>query len=175
MQFLQPQNISGEKKVLNLTPEKCTGCRTCELACSFKHSQEFRPSASRVSVLTWESSGVSVPMLCLQCDNASCLKVCPTGAIARTESGPITINESRCLKCKMCAVACKMGNVGYDEQTHTMLKCDFCNGDPVCAKFCPSGAIAYEDAVTVNLKKKKVYAEKLMQLLQEGDSECSVG
>ncbi len=29
----------------------CTGCRTCELACSFKHGGEFNPSISAIKVL----------------------------------------------------------------------------------------------------------------------------
>jgi Fe-S-cluster-containing hydrogenase component 2 len=29
----------------------CGGCRTCELACSFHHTQEFSPSASSLKVL----------------------------------------------------------------------------------------------------------------------------
>lgn len=29
----------------------CNGCRTCEMACSFKHSGEFNPSMSAIKVL----------------------------------------------------------------------------------------------------------------------------
>ena len=29
-------------KVLMIHPDKCTGCRNCELACSFEHEQRFR-------------------------------------------------------------------------------------------------------------------------------------
>lgn len=154
-------------KILVLAPEKCTGCRTCELACSFQHTREFRPAASRVSVLTWESAGVSVPMMCLQCDDAACVKVCPVGAISRAENGAMVINESRCIKCKMCVIACPFGNTAYDGLSGKIIKCDLCQGDPACVKFCPSGAITYKEAAAATLSKKKAYAAKFKELLQE--------
>ncbi len=30
----------------------CGGCRTCEIACSFHHTGEFRPSASSIRIMT---------------------------------------------------------------------------------------------------------------------------
>ena len=33
-------------KVLMIHPDKCTGCRNCELACSFEHERRFRPGCS---------------------------------------------------------------------------------------------------------------------------------
>ena len=70
--------------VLMIHPDKCTGCRNCELACSFEHEGQFRPAASRVQAYTWEREGMSVPMMCQQCDDAACVKVCPTGAMHRS-------------------------------------------------------------------------------------------
>ena len=32
----------------------CGGCRTCEIACSFKHTGEFKPSASSIKILDRE-------------------------------------------------------------------------------------------------------------------------
>lgn len=154
-------------KILTLAPEKCTGCRTCELACSFQHEQEFRPSSSRVSVFTWESVGISVPMMCLQCDSAACMKVCPVGAISKSETGAMVINQSRCIQCKMCITACPFGNTTYDQVSCKIMKCDLCDGDPACARFCPSGAITYQEPVDATMSKKKAYASKFKQLFQE--------
>ena len=41
-------------KMLMIYPNKCTGCRNCELACSFEKEESFRPGASRIRTLTWE-------------------------------------------------------------------------------------------------------------------------
>ena len=33
----------------------CTGCKTCEMACSFKHHEEFNPSKSLIKILEKEN------------------------------------------------------------------------------------------------------------------------
>ena len=56
-------------RVLMIHPEKCTGCRNCELACAFSHDGgELRLRTTRVHVFSWEREGFSVPMMCQQCD-----------------------------------------------------------------------------------------------------------
>jgi len=154
-------------KILALAPEKCSSCRTCELACSFQHNQEFRPTASRVAVFSWETVGVSVPMMCLQCDNAACVKVCPVGAITKSDKGAMVVNENRCIKCKMCLIACPFGNTTFDGVSQKIIKCDLCQGDPACVKFCPNGAITYKEPTAATMKKKKAYAAKFKELVQE--------
>jgi Fe-S-cluster-containing hydrogenase component 2 len=153
-------------KILMISPEKCTGCRSCELACSFKHEQEFNPARSRVTNLTWEKEGFSTPMMCMQCDNAACVKVCPMGAITRDEvTGAMLVNDVKCIRCKMCVHACPFGNAMYDSQSRKINKCDLCGGDPECAKNCPSGAITYREASTANISKKKAIAAKFKEII----------
>ena len=42
----------------------CGGCKTCELACSFKHKKEFRPSISSIEIITKEKDyGYSVMLV----------------------------------------------------------------------------------------------------------------
>jgi Fe-S-cluster-containing hydrogenase component 2 len=38
--------------VLLLQPEYCIDCHSCQLACSLKHEGTYRPSKSRIEVLT---------------------------------------------------------------------------------------------------------------------------
>ncbi len=155
-------------KVLMLDPEKCISCRTCELACSFKHDKEFRPSAARVNVVQFEREGISVPLMCLQCDTAACEMVCPTGALKRNDvTGALELDDEKCIRCKMCIQACPFGNIAYDSAKNRILRCDLCGGDPQCAKFCPGGAITYVEASTGTLTKKRAYAAKFKEALQE--------
>ena len=88
-------------KVLMIHPDKCTGCRNCELACSFEHEGQFRPGASRVQAYTWEREGMSVPMMCQQCDDAACVTVCPTGAMHRSTAmaNLVDWDEGTCIRC----------------------------------------------------------------------------
>lgn len=157
-------------KILILSPEKCTSCRTCELACSFRHEHEFNPTRSRVSVLAYEKAGISVPIMCLQCDNAACVKVCPVGAITRNEeTGAMVVNQTRCIRCKMCIHACPFGSTGYDTVNGSIIKCDLCGGDPECAKNCASGAIVFREGNTANLTKKKIIANKFKEIFAGGN------
>ena len=64
-------------KQLIVRPEKCIGCRTCELVCSFGHYQQFSPRLANITVLEYEAATLAVPVVCQQCEDASCMKVCP--------------------------------------------------------------------------------------------------
>ena len=155
-------------KVLMIHPDKCTGCHNCTLACSFGHESQFRPAATRIHVYTWEREGFSVPMMCQQCDEASCMKVCPTGALSRQKgTAMVEYDRAKCIGCRMCTLACPFGNAVYDGATGAILKCDQCGGDPQCAAFCPTQAIEHLPAETVNLQRKRNFAAKMAKALEE--------
>ena len=154
-------------KVLSISPDRCINCRSCELICSFIKTGEFNPKESAVNVLFYEESAISVPVMCMQCEDAACMNICPVGAISKNEIGAVVTNPSKCIGCKMCVSACPMGNISYSTIKSKIVKCDLCGGDPYCAKICPSGAITYEDAAISNIGKKRVIAEKFKDLFAE--------
>ena len=148
-------------KVLMIHPDKCTGCHNCSLACSYGHEGQFRPAGTRVHVYTWEREGFSVPMMCQQCDEASCMKVCPTGALSRLKgTAMVDYDRSKCIGCRMCTMACPFGNAVYDSVSGAILKCDQCNGSPECVKFCPSQALEFIDDNIATRSRKKAFATK---------------
>lgn len=149
-------------KMLLISPEKCTDCHTCELACSMAKEDRFMPSASRVNVFTWEREGISVPMMCVQCEDAFCQKACPTGSISRDPvTGAMLVNEKNCIRCKMCVQACPFGGSAYDPVNARILKCDLCGGSPECVKHCPTKALDFVDANRAAMDKKRAYAARL--------------
>ena len=77
-------------KQLVVDPKKCVACRTCELVCSFKHNEEFNPRLSNVSVFHYEEAAITVPIMCMQCDEACCAAICPTGALKRNADGALS-------------------------------------------------------------------------------------
>lgn len=156
----------GVDKVLVISPEKCIDCRTCEIICSFTKNKEFNPRNAAVSVLNYEEAFISVPIMCMHCEDAACMKICPVGAIQRIDDA-VVLDQKKCIGCKMCISACPLGNVTFNSQQRSMVKCDLCGGDPQCAKYCPSGAIQYKEATPTNLNKKKVIAEKFKDLFGE--------
>jgi anaerobic carbon-monoxide dehydrogenase iron sulfur subunit len=153
-------------KVLMIHPDKCTGCRNCELACSVSHEGEFRPAASRIHVYNWERENVSIPMTCQQCSTAACVSVCPTGSMSNNRAdGTVVWNASSCIGCRMCTIACPFGNATYDVRSNAVLKCDMCNGSPECVQFCPNGALEFVDDTTASQGRKKAYAARFKESL----------
>lgn len=97
-------------------PNKCIGCRTCEIACVVAHSDhnifttesadiEFAP---RLSVV--KTAKVSAPIQCRQCEDAPCANVCPNGSIS-TKDGVVYIDKTTCVGCKTCLIACPLGAI----------------------------------------------------------------
>jgi len=132
------------EKVLTITPSRCTACRTCELACSFKHSRNGTPGIARIRAFMF-GEGRNQVVTCFQCDEAACVKVCPVSALSRNEqTGAIEVNELRCIGCGLCAVACPFGHMNQDRVNHLAIKCDLCGGEPACAAFCPTRALEFK-------------------------------
>lgn len=144
-------------KILTIIPENCTNCGTCEAVC---------PNTG-VDVIHFEEVEISVPVMCLQCEDAACMNVCPKGAIERNEIGAVVPNPKKCIACKMCISACPFGNISFSAVTKKIEKCDLCGGSPNCAKYCPTRAIQYVDGSSGNISKKKAVAAKFKELFVE--------
>ncbi len=155
-------------KIIMIHPEKCTGCKSCTLACAYFHEEVSRPAASRIHVFNWEREQFSVPMMCQQCDDAPCVSVCPTGAMHRT-GGDILVeyDQTKCIRCRMCVQACPFGNATYDMETNKILKCDTCAGAPECVAICPNGALEYVEDTTSTRSRRRVFANKFREAFKE--------
>src|SRR5439155_517358 len=81
--------------------------------------------------------------------HASCMEVCPTGAIIRTEFNTVFIQQDVCNGCRNCIAACPYGVIGINQQTGTAHKCTLCYDrlqgglEPACAKACPTQSIQF--------------------------------
>ena len=152
------------EKLLFVEYEKCAGCRTCEIACATLHEKVANPSLARIHVVKWEADGVDVPVVCQQCDRPSCQAVCPTGATYRDEAtGAISVDQKRCIGCRMCVLACPFGATTFDFRARRILKCTLCDGDPACAKFCTTGALQYVPATRAMLTRKRRAGRRLAE------------
>ena len=137
-----------------IDPHLCTGCRTCELACSFTHNVDGKPSKTRIRPIDGGFKDLWVPVVCLQCDDAACVKSCLVDALRRNpETGAIELNQEVCVKCMACVAACPFGCAILDTQHDRVVKCDLCGGDPACAHFCPTKALQW---IPVESKKRKI-------------------
>ena len=149
------------QKSLVIDPGKCTGCKQCELACSYIKEGTFNPSKSRIRVFDFHTEGRFVPYTCTQCDEAWCQQACPVDAIT---TDPVTgvkqVHENLCVGCKVCTIACPFGTINYNVGTGKVTKCDLCGGDPECVKACPTEAIMFTDSEQAGVDKMRQWAAK---------------
>ncbi len=133
-------------KLMHVTPSKCTVCRNCELACAFSHMHGGKPTAARIRAFAddQQREGHHAVVVCMQCEEAGCVKACPAHALWRNpETGAIYHVEARCIRCQSCVAGCPFGNMRWEAAMEFPTKCDLCDGDPVCVKFCPTGALEH--------------------------------
>lgn len=137
-------------KVLRITPQRCTGCMRCEIACSYEQSGVFQPARSVIRISPFEAHTSYAPYTCTQCDEAWCMVACPVNAITISSVGAKVILDDLCVGCKLCTIACPYGTVFYDPESAKATKCDLCGGQPACASACPTQAIEYVEAASTD-------------------------
>lgn len=153
-------------KMLVTDVAKCTGCGWCELACSFRHHDEFNPTKSRIHKITFWQKAIIVPVVCQQCEEPWCGRICQAGAITtkkdeKTGATLVEVAAEKCVGCRMCMLACPYGCIIVSDEG-TAEKCDLCGGDPECVKFCAAGAIKFTEAEAAIMARKKSVAERLL-------------
>lgn len=145
---------------------RCTGCRTCAVACKDAHNLPVGLNLRRVleeASGSWRQDRMTgawhqdvrawyVSIACNHCENPACVKVCPTKAhYKRAEDGLVVIDRDKCIGCGMCAKACPYGAPQLDTVAKKMTKCDACQDrlakglNPVCVDSCPQRAIEFGD------------------------------
>lgn len=104
------------------------------------------------------SKTVHMPMSCMQCEDADCVTVCPTGAsYKRAEDGIVLIDQDKCMGCNLCSWACPYGARELDEAQGVMKKCTLCvdriydqnlpeaERKPACVLSCPTSSRVFGD------------------------------
>ena len=160
---------------------RCIGCNTCALACKMQNNVPDGMLWNRVITEDGEffdqAQGVYpnlsrtyLPIACQHCENAACLRACPTGATYRDDKGRIEIDYDKCIGCRMCMAACpynarvfnwnnpvrstgaSWGDARVPERGKGIMeKCTLCKertdegGDPMCVHCCPADARVFGD------------------------------
>jgi molybdopterin-containing oxidoreductase family iron-sulfur binding subunit len=93
--------------------KRCYGCYACVMACKVKNHTP--PGVFWSRLLKGETGAYpntvrqSLPVLCMQCEEPSCLEVCPTGATVQRPDGVVVVEKEECMGCKYCMMACPYG------------------------------------------------------------------
>lgn len=127
--------------------EKCIGCLACVVTCMDHHydvNAQYPVPLRRYKRIVKESGLTQyITESCRHCAEAPCMKVCPRGAIRKSEDGWVHVAEELCIGCMMCASACPY-SIPVRRPDGKMVKCDGCGGEPVCVAICPCGALTIE-------------------------------
>jgi len=94
-----------------------------------------------------------VKFQCMHCLDPACASACITGAMSKTEKGPVVYNPSKCIGCRYCMVACPFQVPAYEYNkalTPKVMKCTLCfefikdgKGLPACAQVCPEEVMLF--------------------------------
>jgi Fe-S-cluster-containing dehydrogenase component len=134
---------------------KCIGCHACTIACKAEH--QIPIGVNRCWVKTVEQGVFPdtrrffFPVLCNQCDEAPCARICPTNALFKRRDGIVDLHGDACIGCRACMVACPYDQLFIDPNTHTAEKCNFCANRvenqllPACVSVCPTECRIFGD------------------------------
>lgn len=142
------------KMVFDLDMDKCVACGACAIACMDqndvwpnKGDEPYRRIGTINSLADREGRHVHyLSLACMHCEDAPCIKACPVGCLSKNEMNLTVFDNTNCISCHSCAMACPIGAPTYNDG-EKMVKCNGCaarleNGMiPACVRNCPTGAL----------------------------------
>jgi len=152
---------------------RCIGCRKCEEACNkvnelpapvkpfgdlavLEHRR--RTDAKTYTVVNRYENvpGAKGPLYrkiqCNHCLEPACASACFVRAFAKNSNGAVTYDESVCVGCRYCMIACPFEIPAYEYDkafTPRIMKCTFCQPRllkgqlPGCVEICPAEALTF--------------------------------
>ena len=140
----QPLARKVVPKVLIVDSSKCTGCRSCELACSFRFGGAYSNSDGAIRIRKFEPECINIPVLCKQCAQPKCMDVCPSNALRKdSETGVVLLDTEDCTGCMECVEACPYNAIFKRPGEDVVAKCDLCLGNPKCVEVCETNAVEW--------------------------------
>jgi formate dehydrogenase iron-sulfur subunit len=171
--------VKMAEKAILYDATRCMACRGCQVACKQWYDNEGEKTSCQgsyenppdLSAKTWlkmefreverggELGWLFTRRACMHCGDASCVKVCPTGALYYHELGFVAYDKDACSGCGYCVEFCPF-HVPRDERNLAtgvakIEKCPLCTAagldriaagyEPACVKTCPTDALVYSD------------------------------
>lgn len=147
----------------------CIGCNACVVACKYENgvpADKFNTWIESFDVERPDGriARANVPKQCNHCEDAPCVRVCPTGASYKAEDGTVQVDPEKCIGCKYCMMACPYGVRSWSPSEHVVEKCTLCGQltsvgeEPKCVAACCASARFYGDLDDPNSDASKALA-----------------
>jgi CRP-like cAMP-binding protein/Fe-S-cluster-containing hydrogenase component 2 len=149
------QGMMGAQDLLLIDLDRCTRCDECVRACAASHE-----GVTRLIRDGLRYDRYLMPTSCRACHDPLCMIGCPVGALRRTDSLEVLI-EDWCIGCGLCVANCPYGHLnlhGRGEDGRAVagpppkaIRCDLCAElkEPPCVYACPHEAVLRVDLQTV--------------------------
>ncbi|BBO81448.1 (4Fe-4S)-binding protein [Desulfosarcina ovata] len=149
-------------KEIIVNVDKCTGCRSCEMACSAFHSvpkySSLNPARARIRVFMDETKDLYVPIRAGDYTQAEC-----------NGRNRYTIAGKEYSQCTFCPASCPSRDYFKEPDSGLPLKCDMCESvppleEPMCVQACKFDALTY-------MEREEVIPE---EEIQRGEMEAGI-
>lgn len=143
------------KHYIVFDPEKCCACHGCSVACMDQNDTDVEAGELPLRKIfdvelldRGELECVYLSTACMHCDDAPCVMACPSGCLKKDlETGMTVYDNTNCIGCRSCGMACPFGAPRYQLGDGKMVKCDGCAQrlkaglEPACVRACTFGAL----------------------------------
>ncbi len=102
----------------------CVGCSACTIACKIENNtpiginwcDKITRTSGKFPAVRYEY----ISTMCNHCENAPCVKACPTQAMYKDRDTGLTLHDpKKCIGCKACIVNCPYGVIDFNwERPH---------------------------------------------------------
>jgi Fe-S-cluster-containing dehydrogenase component len=166
---------------------KCNGCYNCFLACRDEYYGNDYPPYSAAQPLegqfwmqvkeiergSYPRPKLSyLPIACMHCKDAPCMKAAQNGAIYRREDGIVIIDPEKAKGQKAIVSACPYRVIFWNPEKEIGQKCTLCahhldkgEKEPRCVDACPTGALVFGDLDDPESEISKLSAELNTEVL----------
>jgi len=160
---------------------KCNACYNCFVACKDEYWDNDYPPYSAAQPkhgqawidLVKKERGVCpwirvayIPVLCMQCDNAPCIKAAKNRAVYKRPDGIVIIDPKNAVGQRQIVDACPYHVIFWNEEKQLPQKCTFCvqrleeGKIPKCVQVCPSRAFVFGDLSDPKSEVSRIVASK---------------
>lgn len=154
--------------------KKCVGCSDCVVACQTENNVPVgycRDWISETVEGTYPDLAIEIRSeRCNHCENAPCVRCCPTGASQVVEGGIVITVADECIGCGACIESCPY-EARYTHPDGYVDKCTFClhrvkeGQSPACVAVCPTKCMYFGDVDDPNSEISKLLRTRKLKTL----------